>query len=363
MYAKITGWGKYAPPVIMSNEDMAKVVDTSDEWIYSRSGIKRRHCSHVSLSEMAWLAGERAIAAAGVDPAELDFIAVGTTTASDVCPNTATYVANAAGATNAACFDLNSACTSWFYALNTVTGMIRAGMIRKALVIGAEHISLAMHWGKRESCVLFGDGAGATVVEACEEPIGLLYSKNSTVLGTRELLEIPGFGLNMNRFVPGTEPASLNFDGQGIFKNAVRGMAEAVEDVLQQADMGVDEIDLFIPHQANIRIIETLGKKLNIPPEKVVVRIDEYANTSAASIPLAMCDALEDGRLKPGMNILTATFGGGLTCGAGLIKWGERVTPVATSEKSLPDYDGNVFDLMAPSFDYHNIDISHLRSK
>lgn len=363
MYAKITGWGKYAPPVVMTNDDMAKVVDTSDEWIYSRSGIKQRHYSHVSNSQMSWLAGERAIAAAGIDPSELDLVIVGTTTSNDVCPNSASFVANEAGAVNAACFDLNSACTSWLYAMNAATGMIRTGMIRKALVIGSERISLAMDWSRRESCVLFGDGAGAVVLESCDEPSGLLYSKNSTVMGTRELLEIPGFGLNMTRYIPETPLAALNFDGQGIFKNAVRGMADACEDVLRQANMTVDDIDLFIPHQANIRIIEALGKKLNFPLDKVIVRIDEYANTSAASIPLAMCDALAAGRIEPGMTILLASFGGGLTCGAGILKWGERVAPVASSDKSLPDYEGNVFDLMAPSFDYHNIDISHLRSK
>jgi len=178
-YAQITGWGKYAPPLLMTNDDMAKIVDTSDEWIFSRSGIRQRHYSHISTGDMAWLAAEKALAAAGLDADDIDLIVLGSTTPEEICPNTASYIMNKLGASKAAAFDINSACTSWFYALNAATDMVRAGSINRALVIGSERISLAMDWQKRESCFLFGDGAGAVVIEASEQESGLLASKSA----------------------------------------------------------------------------------------------------------------------------------------------------------------------------------------
>ena len=361
-YAQITGWGKYAPPLLMTNDDMAKIVDTSDEWIFSRSGIRQRHYSHISTGDMGWMAAEQALAAAGVEADDIDLIVLGSTTPEEICPNTASYIMNKLGATKAAAFDLNSACTSWFYALNAATDMIRAASINRALVIGSERISLAMDWQKRESCFLFGDGAGAVVIEASAEETGLIASKMSCVPDTRECLRLPGWGLSPTHL---TEDyfISLDFEGQEIFKSAVKGMFEAIADVLEKQHLTAEDIDLFIPHQANIRIIQTLAKRLNFPMEKVVVAIDEYANTSAASIPLALCDALQEGRVKPGMRILTATFGAGLTCGAGIVKWGDRVEPIATSDKSVAPYEGTVFDLMADSFVHYGIDAKHLLSK
>jgi len=361
-YAQITGWGKYAPPLLMTNDDMAKVVDTSDEWIFSRSGIRQRHYSHISTGDMAWLAAEKALAAADLDASDIDLIVLGSTTPEEICPNTASYIKNKLGATKAAAFDLNSACTSWFYALNAATDMIRAGSINRALVIGSERLSLAMDWQKRESCFLFGDGAGAVVIEACEQQSGLLASKISCVPDSRECLRLPGWGMTSERFSEAFF-ISLDFEGQEIFKSAVKGMSEAIADVLEKENLSADDIDLFIPHQANIRIIQTLAKRLNFPMEKVVVAIESYANTSAASIPLALCDALEEGRVKPGMKILTATFGAGLTCGAGIIHWGERVEPLAVSDVSVADFEGTVFDLMADSFVYYGVDARHLLSK
>ena len=361
-YAQITGWGKYAPPLLMTNDDMAKIVDTSDEWIFSRSGIRQRHYSHISTGDMAWLAAEKALAAAGLDADDIDLIVLGSTTPEEICPNTASYIMNKLGATKAAAFDINSACTSWFYALNAATDMVRAGSINRALVIGSERISLAMDWQKRESCFLFGDGAGAVVIEASEQESGLLASKISCIPDSRDCLRLPDWGmtpthLTDNLFI------SLDFEGQEIFKSAVKGMSDAIADVFEKQNLSADDIDLFIPHQANIRIIQTLAKRLNFPMEKVVVAIHKYANTSAASIPLALCDALEEGRIVPGMKILTATFGAGLTCGAGIIQWGDRVEPLGVSDASVADYEGTVFDLMADSFVHYGVDAKHLLSK
>ena len=358
-HAEITGWGKYVPPLLMTNEDMAKIVDTSDEWIYSRSGIRQRHYSHISTGDMGWLSAEQALAAAAVDAADIDLVLLGSTTPEEICPNTASYIKNKLGATSAAAFDLNSACTSWFYGLNVATDMIHAGSIKKALVIGSERLSLAMDWQKRESCFLFGDGAGAVVIEATEQATGLLASKISCVPDSRECLRLPDWGLSPAHFTDDLF-VSLDFEGQEIFKSAVRGMSEAIADVLEKQNLSPADLDLFIPHQANIRIIQTLAKKLDFPMDKVVVAIDKYANTSAASIPLALCDALDEGRVKPGMTILTATFGAGLTCGAGIIQWGDRVAPHGDSSASVADFEGTVFDLMAQSFIHYGVDAKHL---
>ena len=361
-YAQITGWGKYAPPLLMTNDDMAKIVDTNDEWIFSRSGIRQRHYSHVSTGEMAWLAGERALAAAGLEAEDLDLVILGSTTPEEICPNTATLVKNKLGAHKAAAFDLNSACTSWLYGLNVASDMIKSGSISKALVIGSERISLAMDWSKRESCFLFGDGAGAVVLEASEAKLGLLAAHMSCVPDSRECLRLPSWGLTPAHFT-GDLHVSLDFEGQEIFKSAVRGMADSIANVLEREGLSAEDIDFFVPHQANVRIIQTLAKRLNFPLEKVMVCIDKYANTSAAAIPLALCDALSEGKIKPGMKVLTASFGAGLTCGAAVIQWGERVEPLAQSQATVPDYEGTVFDLMKDSFAHYGVDAEHLLSK
>jgi 3-oxoacyl-[acyl-carrier-protein] synthase-3 len=346
----------------MTNDDMSKIVDTSDEWIFSRSGIKRRHYAHVSVGKMAWLACERALAAADLNAMDIDLVVLGCTSPEEYCPNTASYIKNELGAVKAAAFDLNSACTSWFYALNVATDMIKAGSIKNALVVGAERISLAMDWQKRESCFLFGDGAGAVVIEASDRPLGLTSAHMSCVPDSRECLHLPSWGLSPLHFTDDIF-ISLNFEGQEIFKSAVKGMSDSISNVLDREGLTADDIDLFIPHQANIRIIQSLAKRLNFSMDKVVVRIDEYGNTSAASIPLALCDAIESGLIKPGMTILMATFGAGLTCGAGVIKWGDRIKPSGLSIKEIPEFDGTVFDLMADSFAHYGIDATHLLTK
>lgn len=359
VFAQITGWGEYTPPLVMSNDDIAKIVDTSDEWIQTRSGIRQRHYSHVSTGEMAWLAAERALACAGVSAEDIDLIVLGSTTVEEICPNTASIVKNKLGADKAAAFDLNSACTSWLFGLSSASDMIKAGSIQRALVIGSERLSLAMDWTKRESCILFGDGAGAVVIEASDTESGLLGYEMGCVPNSRECLRIPKWGISPAHYL-GDNFISLDFDGQEIFKRAVKGMSEAIETVLNKHNIAPDQIDLFVPHQANVRIIQALAKRLNFPMEKVVVCIDKYANTSAAAIPLALNNALKANRVKPGMTILTASFGAGLTYGAGIIKWGERIDARGSTEAEIAPYDGTVFDLMANSFKYYGVDASHL---
>ena len=346
----------------MTNDDMAKIVDTSDEWIFSRSGIRQRHYSHVSTGEMGWLAAERALAAAGIDATDIDLVILGSTTPEEICPNTASFIKNKLGAHKAAAFDLNSACTSWLYGLNVATDMIKSGSIKKAVVIGSERISLAMDWSKRESCFLFGDGAGAVVIEASENKSGLLSAHMSCVPDSRECLRLPSWGMT-TKHLTGDIHVSLDFEGMEIFKSAVKGMSDSIAEVLEREGLTPEDIDLFIPHQANVRIIQALAKRIDFPMEKVMVCIDEYANTSAAAIPLALCDALAEKRVKPGMTILTASFGAGLSCGAGIIRWGDRVEPKQLSDAEIAPYDGTVFDLMKESFAYYGVDAQHLLSK
>jgi len=349
MYAEIIGWGKCAPPAILTNDDISQFMDTSDEWIYSRTGIKQRHISHVPCSEMARVATERAIACAGIKANEIDLIILGTNTPDEMVPNSASKVVNEVGACNAAGFDINSACTSFLYALNVGTDMIKAGSIKTAVVIGMEKTSRLMDWGKRDSAVLFGDGGGAVVLQASDQNVGLIDAKLSLIPNTREMLSLPDFGMDMPRDLYKTFYSSLVFEGQEIFKHAVRGMHEACTELLSRNNLQQDQIDLFVPHQANKRIIETLAKRMKFDLDKVVMCVDQYANTSAGTIPLALCDALESGRIKPGMTLLSATFGAGLTCGAGIIKWSDRITPINESDAELPKCNQTALEILQPS--------------
>ncbi|MHB8765906.1 MAG: beta-ketoacyl-ACP synthase 3 [Deferrisomatales bacterium] len=352
-YAAITGWGKCVPPAVMTNDDLSTFLDTSDEWIFSRSGIRRRHYSHVTTGAMARVAAEHALAAAALEGAALDLIVLGSTTPDDIVPNTASKLKNELRADRAACFDLNAACTSFLYGLTVATDMIRAGSVRRALVVGAEKTSWLMDWSRRESAVLFGDGAGAVVLEPGPEESGLVAGRLGCVPDTRHHIFMPNWGHGFDRIAENRIHLSLQFDGREIFRHAVRSMAEACEEVLQAAGWSRHEVVLFVPHQANLRIIDALAKRLEVERDRVVVCIEEYGNTSAASIPVALCDALEAGRVTPGARLLTAAFGAGLTWGTGAIRWGDRVVPLGRSDAALPPCSQTALELMAPSIEYY----------
>lgn len=346
-YANITGWGKCLPPAVLTNDDLSTIMDTSDEWIYPRTGIKARRVSHVSQSELATLAGRRALACAGLDAAKLDGLIVATATPGTIVPNSASAVQQALGAHNAAVFDLNAACTGFVYALSVATSLIQSGMMKKVLVIGAERLTYLMDWARRDTAVLFGDGAGAVVVEASEQESGLIASKLGCDSEAREILHVPNFGTDRVRFADIDGHYNFTFEGQEIFKRAVRGMGEATTTVLTQAGIAPEQIDLIVPHQANARIIEFLAKRMNAGMEKVMVNIEHYGNTSAATVPIALCEALEQGRVKPNSYLLTAAFGAGLTWGAALLKWGDRITPIAQCDEELPPCDQTALELIA----------------
>ncbi|WP_105258768.1 ketoacyl-ACP synthase III [Pseudoalteromonas sp. T1lg88] len=345
-YAEITGWGKCVPPARISNQDIATVVDTSDEWISSRTGIKARHVSHVSTAELATVAAQRALDCAGLDAKDLDLVLVATCTPSTVVANTASEVQQRLGATGAAACDSNAACSGFLYALQMATAQIQAGMIKRAVVVAAERMSWYINWARRDSAVLFGDGAGAVVLEASEKALGLLASKSGCDSSDRSILHIENFGSNINKYeaIGGSE---LHFVGPEIFKRAVKGMSGACDDVLNQAQLSLDDIDVLVPHQANLRIIQAIQQRLKVEDDKVMVNIDEYGNTSAATIAIALCEAVERGMIKPGANIMSAAFGAGLTWAASYIKWGQRVTPVRESSAELPPCPQTGLELIA----------------
>lgn len=345
-YANITGWGKCMPPAVMTNDDMATVLDTSDEWIKTRSGISERRVSHVPGSDLAAVAGFRALAAAGIEAGDVDLLIVATCTPDTVIPSTAAHVQKKMGAGKAAVFDLNAGCSGFIYSLSVATSMIQSGGYQKALVIGCERITWFLNWSLRDTAVLFGDGAGAVVLEPSADKSGLLASHLGCEGDALEALLVPNFGTAGDRFVDDYEKFDVSFDGREIFRRAVRGMALEIKQVLSQLNMSNDDIDYIIPHQANARIIEALAKHLSVPMEQVALNIQNYGNTSAATIPVALCELLEQGRIKPGDKLLLAAFGAGLTRGAGMLRWGDRVTPLGVSDAQLPPCDQTALEIM-----------------
>ena len=298
-YAEITGWGKCIPPAVLSNNDLSTFMETSDEWIRTRTGIENRRISHVNTSDLATVAAKQALACAGIEAKDLDVIIVATCSADSLIPNIASKVQQNLGVAGAAAFDLNAACTGFLYGVETATRLIQAGSYKHALVIGAEHLSFFIDWSKRDTAVLFGDGAGAAILSRTEQKVGLQEALIGCDSEGRDILSVPKFGTSMDRFAADNGYFDFNFEGRDIFKRAVRGMGVAAQTVLQRAGMDTDDIDILIPHQANIRIIQTLADLTGIGQEKSFVNIQNYGNTSAATVPIAICEAVEQGRVKP----------------------------------------------------------------
>ncbi len=336
IHAAITGWGEGMPPAILSNQDLSTFLDTSDEWITSRTGMKERRVSHVSAIEMSTVASARALACAGLDPAELELIVYGGCSNEEAVPNSASGVQLALGATNAAAMDINTACTSFLYGLSTATALIQTGVVRNAVVIGVELITRYMDWTNRNVAVLFGDGAAAVVLQASDEEEGVIGSVLGCDAEARQSLRVRGVGCGYANLGISFGDTIWDFDGQVIFKRAVKAMSEASVRVMRQAGVTADEVDLVVPHQANLRIIESVAKYAGVPMEKVILTVQKYGNMSAATVPVSLVDALKEQRIKPGGLVLLPGFGGGLTYGALLVRWGQRVTPLGESAVTLP---------------------------
>ena len=320
IHARVAGTGSFLPGNPVTNNDLvARGIDTSDEWVVERTGIRQRHLAapEVTSSELAYEASVRAIAAAGLQPADIDLIIVATSTPDYIFPSTATLLQARLGITNGgAAFDLQAVCTGFAYALATAEKFSRSGSHKRALVVGAEVVSRILDWSDRGTCVLFGDGAGAVVLEASERP-GILATALHADGSHNSILSVPG---QVNRGEVVGDPF-LRMDGQAVFKFAVKVLADVAREVMAEAGLDIDGVDWLIPHQANIRIIQATGKRLGVPAEKVIATVGLHGNTSAASIPLALDLAVRDGRIQRGHKILLEGVGGGFTWGAALLEF------------------------------------------
>jgi 3-oxoacyl-[acyl-carrier-protein] synthase III len=317
IYSRINGTGSYLPEKILTNKDLEKFVDTSDEWIVARTGIRERHIAadHENASDLALHASRRAIEAAGVRPDDVDLIIVATSTPDMIFPSTAAILQDKLGIKNSgAAFDVQAVCSGFVYALATADKFIRSGDHQCALVVGTEIFSRILDWNDRGTCVLFGDGAGAVILQASERP-GILSSHLHADGSYNNILCVPG---TLNRGQPMGDPL-LKMDGQAVFKLAVKVLEDVALEALAANRMSISDVDWLIPHQANTRIMSATGKKLGIAPEKVVVTVDLHGNTSAASIPLALDVAVRDGRILAGHTVLLEGVGGGFTWGSVLL--------------------------------------------
>ncbi|OMD72151.1 3-oxoacyl-ACP synthase [Paenibacillus odorifer] len=321
----IIGTGKYVPEKILTNSDLEKIVETNDEWIVSRTGIRERHIAapHEATSDLAYEAALKALDSAGMKTEDLDLIIIATVTPDSSFPSTACILQDKLGAKGAAAFDLSAACSGFVYSLATAVGFIQNGMYNNALIIGADTLSRITDYTDRNTCVLFGDGAGAVIIGEVPEGRGFqsfdLGAEGSG--GNLLKLEAGGSRLPASQQTVEDKKHFIYMNGREVFKFAVRVMGSATERVLTKAGLGKEDIDLFVPHQANIRIIQSAMQRLDLPPEKCVINVDKYANTSAASIPLALVEAAEEGRMKEGDTVLMVGFGGGLTWGASVLIW------------------------------------------
>lgn len=338
-YGNIVGWGKYVPPDVITNNDLEERIDTSDEWIFTRTGIRERHIvsDGETNSDMAVAASREALEMAGVHPRDLGLIIAATSSPDYLTPPISSQIQHALGAKDVGAFTLVAGCPGFVYGLATAQQFIASGACDNILVVGSELISRFLDWNDRETCVLFGDGAGAVVVQVSDEPSGVLsYVLGSDGSGAEHLI-LPGGGTN----APPTHETLdqglqfLKMNGRQVFRFATRVLGKALKQAIQQANLTTDDIDLFIPHQANARIIKVAARYVKLPPEKVFVNIERYGNTSAASIPIALCEAFDEGRAKVGDTLAFVAFGAGLTWASAVVKIGERIEPIAIEKTKL----------------------------
>lgn len=352
--AVITGWGKCRPPVRLTNADLEQLVDTSDAWIVERTGIHERGIAHVETTDMAEVAARHALAAAGLEPADLNLLVLATVTPEITCPSNACFLQERLGAVNAAAFDLNAACSGFVYATAVTSAMVASGSVRRALVVGVEKLSWVMDYWDRSTAVIFGDGAGAAVFEMTTDGAGVLAVDLGADGVAGRTMVFPQLGTRgptgraRDPFVD-----RLHFEGQAVFKIAVRHLVASAQHALATAGLTAADVDVVVPHQANVRIIEAAARRLGIPLDRVELNIADHGNTSAASVPMALNDAVTGGRVAPGDVVLLTAFGGGVTWGSVVLRWGDRVTPLGSSDAALPATEATVFDLLQANRDFY----------
>jgi 3-oxoacyl-[acyl-carrier-protein] synthase-3 len=319
----ITGLGCYVPDRVLTNEELSTLVDTNDEWIVTRTGIRERRIAseEQALTDIALPAAARALELAGADPASIDLLIVATVTSDMAFPSAGALIADKLGMPDAAAYDLSAGCTGFVYAIAQAHGMLAAGLARRALVVGGDVLSKILDWTDRSTLVLFGDGAGAVVMERTDTG-GFLGFELGADGGGGANLWLPGSG--SRKFEDPEKFVKMN--GREVFKFATRVMVTSAEAILEECGKTVEDVDVYVPHQANVRIIDHAARKLGIPEEKIVVNVDRYGNTSSGSIPLALADAADDGRLEPGKLVLLTGMGAGLTWGSALIEWTHQTT-------------------------------------
>ena len=323
--AHVTGWGRYAPSQVLTNADLERMVDTSDEWIRSRTGIRERRvaAANETTASMAAVAGLRAIRTAGIEPDDIDLILLGTLTPDYWMPSTAALVKEAIGNTKAAAFDVMAACSGFVYGFATAQAYIASGLAKHVLVIGAELLTRFLDYTDRSTCILFGDGAGAVVLSASDEPGGALGVEMTTEPQGAYMIWLPAGG---SKSPPSAETISrgehyVRMEGKETYRFATKTLASTALESIRRSGLQPSDIDLFIPHQANIRIIEAVAKGLDLPMDKMFINLDKYGNTSAASVPIALAEAVNEGRVKVGDNVVIVAFGAGFTSGAVTINW------------------------------------------
>jgi 3-oxoacyl-[acyl-carrier-protein] synthase-3 len=336
-FAHITGWGMSVPQRIVTNDELALRIDTTDEWIQSRTGIRERRVANddQTSATLGADAGQRALDMARLKPADLDLIIVATSSPEHLFPATACLVQDRLGASKAGAFDLLAACSGFIYALNMGTQAIRTGSVKNALIIGAETLSRIVDWNDRNTCVLFGDGAGAFVLQASPEQGGVISAVMRSDGSGGDLLIVPGGGSRIPTTHKSVQAGQhyVQMNGREVFRFASRVLGQATEEAVKKAHLTLDEINLIIPHQANQRIIEAALRGLDFPIENCMINLDRYGNTSTASIPIATCEAVQQGRLKPGDKVVFVGFGGGLTWGAAVAVWN---APLPAGRRVLP---------------------------
>ena len=345
-HAAIIGWGKCLPPSILTNHDLATFLPTDDAWITSRTGMKERRISHVPGIELAITAARRAIACAGLCGEDIELVIYGSCSNDETVPNSASGVQQRIGATRAASFDVNTACTSFMYGLSIGSSMIKTGIVKNALVIGVELISQYLDWDNRNVAVLFGDGAAAVVLQASQQETGVIAEKLECYADSRHILRVRGMGTMYANLGVQFGQTCWDFDGQEIFRKAVQGMSEASLEVMRRAGVTMDDIALVVPHQANLRIIDAVAKRAGASADKVFLTVQKYGNMSSATAPVALVEAVEEGRVEPGSLVLMPAFGGGLTLSAHLVRWGERTTPLEVSDAELPPSPKTALELV-----------------
>jgi 3-oxoacyl-[acyl-carrier-protein] synthase-3 len=326
-HVSITGLGCHVPERVVTNEELAQLVDTSDEWITMRTGIKERRfaADDEALSDICIPAIERALAAAGVEASEIDLLIVATVTPDMMFPSTAALLADRFGAVDAAAYDLSAGCTGFMYGLVQAYGMVSSGLSKHALVVGADVLSKLMNFADRSTCVLFGDGAGAAVIERVENAGFLAFELGADGSGGVDL-NLPAGGSRIPTTAESVARGDhyVHMNGRPVFRFATRVLVSSAEHVLERAGLSVEDVDVYVPHQANVRIIDHAVAKLGIPEDRVIVNVDRYGNTSSASIPLALADALAEGRVHKGDTVLMTGMGAGLTWGSAVMNWTEE---------------------------------------